>query len=159
VRRIAGAAFILGALGIGVAVSVGAVPSARPATLLVPVLSAFSTGTFVLTFPWHRYDPVWFVLLWVPAIVLTVWGAALTGGLGSPVEPLLFVIVAAAAAYRGGLLLVLQIAGTALAPLVVHALAPDPAFTRPRLMAHVGIEAGALAVVGLLARAGAGGRR
>lgn len=151
IRRLTGACFVLGAFGTAITVLLGGLLTDRPRALAVPVIFAVTSGTVCLTFPWRRYDPRWFLLMCIPGNALVAASAGLTGGLESPVTGFFYVVVAIAAAFRGGRLLATQVLFTAATILLVAAL--DARGISPgRLAAHAIVELLALTAVALTVR-------
>lgn len=122
-RRLTGACFLLGAFGIAFTVYRGDLLTDRPQAMVAPVLFAVTSGALSLTFPWDRYDPRWFVLMCLPADVVILWTARLTGGVDSPITGFFYVVAAIAGAYRGGWLLIAQVGLTALMSVALAAVA------------------------------------
>lgn len=150
-RRLSGACFVVGAFAIALTVYLGGLLTERPHTLIVPVLFAVTSGAVCLTFPWRRYDPRWFMLMCVPANLVLVASARLTGGVESPVTSFFYVVVAIAGAYHGGRIFVGQVLFTAAMAAAVVAFGPAP--LRPGMVvAHAIVELLALTAVALVAR-------
>lgn len=151
IRRLSGACFLLGAFGTAVTVYLGGLLTDRPQALVVPVLFTVLNGAVCLTFPWRRYDPRWFILMCVPANAVIVASAGITGGLESPVTGFFYVVVAIAAAYRGGWLLAAQVVFTA--GMIVAVAALEPGTRAPgTLAAHAIVELLVLTAVALAVR-------
>jgi PAS domain S-box-containing protein len=155
VRRLSGACLLAGAFGVALAVYLGGLRTESPRALDAAALLAVSTAAFILTFPWSRYHPDWFVPVFLVANALIAWGSALTGGTASPLGAFYFVVAALAGAYRGGWPLGMQVVVTAAMPFLVDALAPlgETAGARPLAIAFVQLPA--LTAVALAARAAA----
>ncbi|HEX7127889.1 MAG TPA: hypothetical protein VF406_19195, partial [Thermodesulfobacteriota bacterium] len=122
-RRLCGTAIVLGAFAVALAFHVGGLSSGHPRGIVAVVMLAVSTGVFVLTFPWSRFDPRWFLAVVPPVDALIAWAAALTGGAASPMLYFTFVVAAFVGAYGGGLLPGALVAATALVPWLAGRLA------------------------------------
>lgn len=155
VRRLSGACFVLGGFCIALATYTGGLLANPPQAILIPAMLSVTSGAFCLTFPWARYDARWFLLACPVADALILCGVLLSGGDDSPVAALFFLVVALAGAYRGGVLLGVQVVFTAAVASVPAVLAVGSGAPLPPVAAGAFIDLAAMTAIALAARTAA----